>query len=174
VDTIDRAVAVDERTVDIITKVPDPILPNKIISVYMMSKPWSEANNAARPQNTRAREETHTVRNTNGTGPFRLAAREPDVRTVMARNDAWWGWQQQQGEAADRQRHGDRLPARGQRRHAHRGAALGRGGLRARPALAGPQPAALRVGDEGAGRAGGAEPLHRLRHLPRRAASTAT
>ena len=33
VDTIDRAVAVDERTVDIITKVPDPILPNKIISV---------------------------------------------------------------------------------------------------------------------------------------------
>jgi peptide/nickel transport system substrate-binding protein len=98
VDTIDRAVAVDERTVDIITKVPDPILPNKIISVYMMSKPWSEANNAARPQNTRAREETHTVRNTNGTGPFRLAAREPDVRTVMARNDAWWGWQQQQGE----------------------------------------------------------------------------
>ena len=96
VDTIARAVAVDERTVDIITKVPDPILPNKIISVYMMSKPWSEANNAARPQNTRAREETHSVRNTNGTGPFRLAAREPDVRTVMARNDAWWGWQQQQ------------------------------------------------------------------------------
>ena len=95
VDTIDRAVAVDERTVDIITKVPDPILPNKIVSVYVMSKPWSEAHNATRPQNTRAREETHTVRNTNGTGPYRLALREPDVRTVMARNDAWWGWQQQ-------------------------------------------------------------------------------
>ena len=45
VDTIDRAVAVDERTVDIITKAPDPILPNKIISVYIMSKPWSEAHN---------------------------------------------------------------------------------------------------------------------------------
>ena len=99
VDTIDRAVAVDERTVDIITKVPDPILPNKIISVYMMSKPWSEAHNVPRPQNTRAREETYTVRNTNGTGPYRLALREPDVRTVMARNDGWWGWQgQQQGE----------------------------------------------------------------------------
>ena len=99
VDTIDRAVAVDERTVDIVTKVPDPILPNKIISVYMMSKPWSEAHNATRPQNTRAREEMHTVRNTNGTGAYRLTAREPDVRTVLARNDAWWGWQApQQGE----------------------------------------------------------------------------
>ena len=99
VDTIDRAVAVDERTVDIITKVPDPILPNKIISVYIMSKPWSEAHNVPRPQNTRAREETYTVRNTNGTGPYRLALREPDVRTVMARNDGWWGWRgQQQGE----------------------------------------------------------------------------
>ena len=99
VDTIDRAVAVDERTVDIITKAPDPILPNKIISVYIMSKPWSEAHNVPRPQNTRSREETHTVRNTNGTGPYRLALREPDVRTVMARNDGWWGWQgQQQGE----------------------------------------------------------------------------
>ncbi len=97
VDTIDRAVAVDERTVDIVTKAPDPILPNKIISVYMMSKGWSEAHNAARPQNTRAREEMHTVRNTNGTGPYRLALREPDVRTVMARNESWWGWQPPQG-----------------------------------------------------------------------------
>jgi peptide/nickel transport system substrate-binding protein len=100
VDTIDRAVAVDERTVDIITKVPDPILPNKIISVYMMSKGWSEAHNVPRPQNTRAREETYTVRNTNGTGPYRLASREPDVRTVLARNEAWWGWRAQQGEQA--------------------------------------------------------------------------
>ena len=94
VDTIDHAVAVDERTVDIVTKVPDPILPNKIVSVFMMSKAWSEANNAAKPQNTRAREETHTVRNTNGTGPFRLVSREPDARTVLARSDAWWGWQE--------------------------------------------------------------------------------
>jgi peptide/nickel transport system substrate-binding protein len=93
VDTIDRAVAVDAHTVDIITKAPDPILPNKLASVFMMSKSWSERHNATRPQNTRAREEMHTVRNTNGTGGYRLAAREPDVRTVLARNDAWWGWQ---------------------------------------------------------------------------------
>ncbi|MBS7790605.1 ABC transporter substrate-binding protein [Roseococcus sp. SDR] len=93
VDTIDRAVAVDPLTVDIITKAPDPILPNKLASVFMMSRSWSERNNAARPQNTRQREEMFTVRNTNGTGAFRLQSREPDVRTVLARNPDWWGWQ---------------------------------------------------------------------------------
>ena len=34
----------------------------------------------------------HTTRNTNGTGAFLLAWREPDVRTVLVRNEAWWGW----------------------------------------------------------------------------------
>ncbi len=93
VDTIERAVAVDALTVDIITKAADPILPNKLASVYMMSRSWSERNNAARPQNTRQREEMHTTRNTNGTGAFRLQSREPDVRTVLVRNADWWGWQ---------------------------------------------------------------------------------
>ncbi|HEY0419219.1 MAG TPA: ABC transporter substrate-binding protein, partial [Acetobacteraceae bacterium] len=78
VDTVDRAVAVDERTVDIILKRPDPILPNKLASIFIMSKSWSEKHNATRPQNTRAREEMHTTRNTNGTGAYRLASREPD------------------------------------------------------------------------------------------------
>ncbi len=92
VDTIDRAEKVDEVTVDIVTKVPDPILPNKLASVFMMSRSWSERNNATRPQNTRAREEMATVRTTNGTGAFRLASREPDVRTVLRRNTDWFGW----------------------------------------------------------------------------------
>lgn len=95
VDTIDSAVAVDPLTVDIITRVPDPILPNKIASVFIMSRSWSEANGAARPQNTRQREELHTTRNTNGTGAFRLSLREPDVRTVLTRNADWWGWREE-------------------------------------------------------------------------------
>ena len=92
VDTILRAEAVDAMTVDIVTRAVDPILPNKIASVFMMSRSWSERNNSARPQNTRNREEMHTTRNVNGTGAFRLASREPDVRTVMTRNNDWWGW----------------------------------------------------------------------------------
>ena len=94
VDTVDRAERVDDLTVDIVTKSPDPILPNKFASVFMMSKSWSERHNATRPQNTRQREEMHTVRATNGTGAFRLASREPDVRTVLRRNDDWYGWRE--------------------------------------------------------------------------------
>jgi peptide/nickel transport system substrate-binding protein len=63
----------------------------------MMSKSWSERHGAARPQNTRAREEMHTVRSTNGTGAYRLASREADVRTVLARNEDWWGWRENPG-----------------------------------------------------------------------------
>ena len=94
VDTIDRSVAVEPMVVDVITRVPDPILPNKIASLFIMSRAWSEQHNATRPQNTRAREEMHTTRATNGTGAFRLQLREPDVRTVLARNNDWWGWQE--------------------------------------------------------------------------------
>jgi peptide/nickel transport system substrate-binding protein len=94
VDTVERAEKVDDSTVDVVTKVPDPILPNKFASVMMMSRSWSERHNATRPQNTRQREEMHTVRNTNGTGPFRLASREGDVRTVMRRNEEWYGWRE--------------------------------------------------------------------------------
>ncbi|MCC7427391.1 MAG: ABC transporter substrate-binding protein [Alphaproteobacteria bacterium] len=92
VNTIDRVEKVDDFTVDIVTKAPDPILPNKIATVFMMDQGWAERNSATRPQNTRDREEMHTVRNTNGTGPFRMQTREPDVRTVLVRNQAWWGW----------------------------------------------------------------------------------
>jgi peptide/nickel transport system substrate-binding protein len=95
VDTVERAVKVDDFTVDIFLKLADPILPNKLASIYIMSKPWSEANNATRPQNTRAREEMHTVRNMNGTGGFRLVSREQDVRTVMRRNADWFGWREE-------------------------------------------------------------------------------
>jgi peptide/nickel transport system substrate-binding protein len=95
VDTVERAVKVDDFTVDIFLKLADPILPNKLASIYIMSKPWSEANNATRPQNTRAREEMHTVRNMNGTGAFRLISREQDVRTVMRRNPDWFGWREE-------------------------------------------------------------------------------
>ena len=93
VDTVADAVKIDDYTVDIVTKIPDPILPDKLTAVFMMDKEWSEKNNATKPQNTREREEMFTVRNTNGTGSYKLTLREPDVRTVLARSDSWWGWQ---------------------------------------------------------------------------------
>ena len=56
-----------------------------------MSKEWAEANNATKPQDFKNKEENFAVRNANGTGPFVLVSREPDVKTVLKRNDAYWG-----------------------------------------------------------------------------------
>ncbi len=89
-DTIAQAVKVDDLTVDIVTKVVDPILNQKLPSVFMMDKEWSEANNATRPQNAIGREEYFTARNAMGTGPFTVRSREPDVRTVLVQNPGWW------------------------------------------------------------------------------------
>ena len=91
VDTLDRAEAVDRLTVDLVTRVPDATIPDKMTRVLMMDRGWSEENRAERPQNFGQREETFAARNANGTGPFVIRSREVDQRTVMAHNPAWWG-----------------------------------------------------------------------------------
>lgn len=82
---------IDDHLVHIITKGPNPILPNQLTTIFMMSKAWCEMHNVAKPQNRAAKEETYAVRHAMGTGPFKLKIREPDVRTVLIRNDEWWG-----------------------------------------------------------------------------------
>jgi peptide/nickel transport system substrate-binding protein len=91
VDTLDRAEQVDAHTVDIVTRIPDATIPDKLTRVLMMDRGWSEANRAERPQNFGQREQIHTVTNTNGTGPYVIRSRQLDQRTIMARNPAWWG-----------------------------------------------------------------------------------
>jgi peptide/nickel transport system substrate-binding protein len=92
VDTVAGVEARDRLTVDVITRVPDPVIPDKMTRVMIMDRGWSEANRAAVPQNFAQREETFTVRNSNGTGPYVIRTREVDQRTVMVRNPTWWGW----------------------------------------------------------------------------------
>lgn len=91
VDTVAAVEARDALTVDVVTRVPDPVVPDKLTRVLMMDRGWSDANRAQLPQNFAQREETFTVRNANGTGPFIIRARETDQRTVMVRNPNWWG-----------------------------------------------------------------------------------
>lgn len=91
VDTVAGAEKVSSHVVDIVTRVPDAVLPGKLTRVLMMDREWAEANNATRPQNLAQREETFAARNMNGTGPFIMRSRENDVRTVMVRNPNWWG-----------------------------------------------------------------------------------
>jgi peptide/nickel transport system substrate-binding protein len=91
VDTVASVVAVDRLVVDIVTRVPDPVIPDKMTRILIMDRGWSEANRSAVPQNFAQREETPAVRTANGTGPFMIRSREVDQRTIMVRNPVWWG-----------------------------------------------------------------------------------
>ena len=84
-------VKVDDLTVQIKTNGPNPLVADNLTSVFIMSKKWAEAHNATKPQDFKNKEENFAVRNANGTGPFTLVTREPDVKTVLKRNDAYWG-----------------------------------------------------------------------------------
>ena len=82
---------VDDHTVDIITKVPDPILDQNLPAVFIMSKAWSEKNNTTTPVQGIVGNETYANVHENGTGPFKLLDRVPDTRTVIVPNPDWWG-----------------------------------------------------------------------------------
>ncbi|GGA01338.1 peptide ABC transporter substrate-binding protein [Elstera cyanobacteriorum] len=89
--SIEQVTKVDDLTVNVKTKGPNPLLVNDLTNLFMMDKEWSEANNVVNSQDFNAKEETYAVRNTNGTGPYVLKVREPDVRSVLAANPAYWG-----------------------------------------------------------------------------------
>lgn len=91
IGTLKQAVKVDDLTVRFITTGPDPIFPDQVANIFIMSKGWAEEHKVTSPQDIAAKQETFAVRNANGTGPFKLELREPDVRTVMVKNTAWWG-----------------------------------------------------------------------------------
>ncbi len=82
----------DAMTIEVQLEAPDAVLPDKLQSVAMMSKAWSEKHGVQRAQDFNGKQETHTVRNANGTGPMQLLRYEPDVRTTLQRHAAWWGW----------------------------------------------------------------------------------
>ena len=81
----------DDHTVHIITTGPNPILPNQLVTIAIMSKEWSEKHNVTEVQDYKNKQETYAVRNANGTGAFKLQLREPDVRTILVKNEDWWG-----------------------------------------------------------------------------------
>lgn len=83
--------AVDPLTIDFHLAAPDAVWPEKLQFVAMMSKAWATQHGVERAQDFNAKQETYTVRNAMGTGPYRLERYEPDVRTVLKRHDAWWG-----------------------------------------------------------------------------------
>lgn len=81
---------VDDLTVEVDTKYPDPVFADKMAQIAIMSKAWSEKNGATRSADLTKKEENYATRNAMGTGPFMLKSREPDVKTVLVRNPNWW------------------------------------------------------------------------------------
>jgi peptide/nickel transport system substrate-binding protein len=81
---------VDDFTVELETKGPDPILPASLRSVGIMSRSWASAHDAAHVAELNKAEENFATRHANGTGPFILHERSPDQRTVLVRNPDWW------------------------------------------------------------------------------------
>lgn len=82
---------IDELTVEFTTTGPNPIELEHVATINIMSRAWCEANRASKPQNYTQKEDMITAHQANGTGPYMLKAREPDIKTVLVKNPNWWG-----------------------------------------------------------------------------------
>lgn len=90
-NAIGKPSKLDAHTVQLTTDVPNPVMLEMLVNMFMMNREWAVTNKVERVQDYTAREETFAARNTNGTGPFMLTAREPEVKTVLKKNPNWWG-----------------------------------------------------------------------------------
>ena len=84
---------VDDMTVRVKTNGPAPLYINDLTNTFIMSKKWSEDHNVQKPQDFKNKEENFAARNTNGTGPYILVSRDPEVKTVMKINPDHWAEQ---------------------------------------------------------------------------------
>jgi len=84
---VSRVRKVDDFTVDFHTTNPNPIFPDSIANWMIMDAGWATENGAALPTPTQT---NFATLNTNGTGAFKVAVREPGVRTVLVPFADWW------------------------------------------------------------------------------------
>ena len=82
---------IDDYTVEFVQDKPNPVTLEHATTIYIMSKAWATKNKVERPLDFKGKEETPASRSANGTGPWILVSREPGVRTVLKRNNDWWG-----------------------------------------------------------------------------------
>ncbi|HEY9548243.1 MAG TPA: ABC transporter substrate-binding protein, partial [Kiloniellaceae bacterium] len=89
---IEEAVKVDDYTVDLVTPQPDPILPLQLEIFMIMDKEWSEEHDTTEATNISGGDQSNYANlHANGTGPYVVKERQPDVRTVLVPNPDWWG-----------------------------------------------------------------------------------
>jgi peptide/nickel transport system substrate-binding protein len=88
---IDRVVKVNDSTVDIMMKGPNPVLLNQLTELRIMSKAWAEKNKSQEPKDIRTKDETFAHRNAMGTGQYIVKEWQPDQKLVMVKNPNYWG-----------------------------------------------------------------------------------
>ena len=86
-----EARAIDGLTVQVKTSGPNLIFPNNLTNLFIMSEAWAKAKGAQTTQDAASSTENFATRNVNGTGPYQLASRDPDARTVMKLHPQYWG-----------------------------------------------------------------------------------
>ncbi len=82
---------INDHTIDFVLNTPFPILPELFTQWHIMSKKWCETNQATKPVDRRKGIENAASFRANGTGPFRVRERQPNVRTTFTRNGSYWG-----------------------------------------------------------------------------------
>jgi peptide/nickel transport system substrate-binding protein len=89
---IEKAVKVDDYTVDLVTPQPDPILPLQLEIFMIMDREWAEEHGTTAATNIKGDDQGNYANlHANGTGPYMVKERQPDVRTVLVPNPNWWG-----------------------------------------------------------------------------------
>lgn len=91
ISSIESVEALDDLTVAITTKGPNPLLPAALPNMMMMDREWSEANDTVGVHVVESGETNFAATHVNGTGPYRLVSREIDVRTEMEAFPEYWG-----------------------------------------------------------------------------------
>ncbi|HXQ49737.1 MAG TPA: ABC transporter substrate-binding protein [Stellaceae bacterium] len=81
---------IDDRTVEIVTNGPDPLLLDQLSQWPIMNRAWCEAHEADAPADLATREAGYAGDHADGTGPFMVEERVPNQRTVLVPNPHWW------------------------------------------------------------------------------------
>lgn len=83
---------VDDFHIIVETPVPNPTVLNEMTQMYIMDKEWAEKHNAVKSSSPKdaGRDGSYATTHENGTGPFIVESRQPDVKTVLVRYKDHW------------------------------------------------------------------------------------
>jgi peptide/nickel transport system substrate-binding protein len=83
---------VDDHTLDVQTKQPDPLPPRWLSAISIVSRDWATAHDSQRATTISSNQEQYIVWHANGTGMFKLANWDAGSgKVTLERNTGWWG-----------------------------------------------------------------------------------